>query len=492
MNDKNLKEQLADTLAALVDGVPGADAEADALLRKLDDSDDALTMTERDLIRDQIHEAKEVSAKVKDAGADFVLPHDFKARVLKEIGAQRAADEIAQKVDASESIRSGEMKMSNQENGERNSVRTGPLDADELKSNIIAFAKNKWTWVAAAAACLLFAMSQFMGDSSAPDFDSAGAVAKIDAILGAESVEVDGKSRKVGDAIEGNATLTVGHARVKLTLKDGSLLKANAGTEIAFGKSARELKLLKGELLADVEHLDDGPKALYATPLGMVKVIGTKFLLSANDDFSSVRVTRGEVRLGDREVSVRAGQEGVIESSAQEAVSVEPVASFAAALRWAEFDSAEELPVPGLGELRAKKPGEKEDKERPLSIAEHKVKIRVRGHVARTEIEETFRNDDDDTLEGIYRFPLPPGARIASLSLEVDGKWEDGAFVDKSRAKKIWAGVIRNATPVAKRKKKEEFIWVPGPWRDPALLEWQQGGRVSYASFRYRPRACAE
>ena len=32
--------------------------------------------------------------------------------------------------------------------------------------------------------------------------------------------------------------------------------------------------------------------------------------------------------------------------------------------------------------------------------------------------------------------------------------------------------MIRNATPVAERRPTEEFIWVPGPWRDPALLEW--------------------
>ena len=36
--------------------------------------------------------------------------------------------------------------------------------------------------------------------------------------------------------------------------------------------------------------------------------------------------------------------------------------------------------------------------------------------------------------------------------------------------------MIQNAAPKAP-KPKEEIIWVPGPWRDPALLEWQRGGR---------------
>ena len=59
---------------------------------------------------------------------------------------------------------------------------------------------------------------------------------------------------------------------------------------------------------------------------------------------------------------------------------------------------------------------------------------------------------------------------------EVDGKLLDGAFVDRDRGAAIWRGVIQNAAPKAP-KPREEIIWVPGPWRDPALLEWQRGGR---------------
>jgi hypothetical protein len=43
--------------------------------------------------------------------------------------------------------------------------------------------------------------------------------------------------------------------------------------------------------------------------------------------------------------------------------------------------------------------------------------------------------------------------------------------------------VIRNATPQAQRQQQEEFVWVPGPWRDPALLEWQRGGRFELRIF---------
>jgi Mg-chelatase subunit ChlD len=141
------------------------------------------------------------------------------------------------------------------------------------------------------------------------------------------------------------------------------------------------------------------------------------------------------------------------------------------------------VPTPGIGELRAHRPGEREAEERPLHLAHHKVQVRVVGNVARTEIEETFHNDGPHVLEGVYRFPLPPGARISSLALEVDGQWEEGAFVERDHARKIWRGVIRQATPQAQRKVKEEFVWVPGPWKDPALLEWQSGGRFELRIF---------
>ena len=29
----------------------------------------------------------------------------------------------------------------------------------------------------------------------------------------------------------------------------------------------------------------------------------------------------------------------------------------------------------------------------------------------------------------------------------------------------------------------QEVVWVPGPWRDPALLEWQRGGRAELKIF---------
>src|SRR6185295_10166534 len=117
-----------------------------------------------------------------------------------------------------------------------------------------------------------------------------------------------------------------------------------------------------------------------------------------------------------------------------------------------------------------------------VTLASHRVRVRIAGAVARTEIEEVFENQTDDVLEGIYRFPLPPDAQIERLALDVDGKLENGSFVDRDRAAAIFRGAIFNAAP-KQPKPVEEIVWVPGPWRDPALLEWQRGGRFELRVF---------
>jgi len=291
-----------------------------------------------------------------------------------------------------------------------------------------------------------------------------------------------------GAVLEPGATVrTDERTRAVITLSEGTKVTLNHSTELTLTASApRSLRLTGGELVADVAHLADGPRALFETPMGRVEVLGTKLQLTAGEDSTVVRVLRGAVlahaELG-APVHVSAGQEGILDRDGP--ASVEPAVNLAARVGWSEFDDSPTAgaAIVGLGELRARRPGEAEDQERPLFLAEHKVQVRIVGNVARTEIEQTFRNDGDHTLEGIYSFPLPADAQIASLALEVDGEWERGAFVSRDRGQQIWRGVIRNATPETERQRNEEFIWVPGPWRDPALLEWQQGGQFQLRIF---------
>ena len=67
----------------------------------------------------------------------------------------------------------------------------------------------------------------------------------------------------------------------------------------------------------------------------------------------------------------------------------------------------------------------------------------------------------DEELEGIFRFPLPPGAQIERLALEVDGKLIEGAFVDRDRGAAIWRGVIQNAAPTAPKPVSYTHLTLP-------------------------------
>ncbi len=284
------------------------------------------------------------------------------------------------------------------------------------------------------------------------------------------------------DVEAGRALVTDGTTRAQLTMADGTKVTLDHSTRLELSDdTGRRAKLTRGGLVADVAKIE-GKQARFDLPKGHVNVLGTKLAIKVLDDSASVDVSRGKVELvgaEDRKVTVRAGEEGRLLAGSPPFVS--PAPSLGEALAWSEAASAEseaeDVPARGLGELKAKKPGDKTERSGAVTLTSHSVKVRIAGVMARTEVDETFTNNTDEVLEGIYRFPIPPDAKIERLALEVDGKLEEGAFVDRDRAASIWRGAIVNAAPKLRRQIREEIVWVPGPWKDPALLEWQRGGR---------------
>lgn len=284
----------------------------------------------------------------------------------------------------------------------------------------------------------------------------------------------------------GSRIATDARTRARLELDDGSVIVLDRATEVELGADPRSLRVVEGALLLDVAHVDGAPAARVDTDVAKIRVLGTKLAVTATKDRSNVEVLRGEVEVASQGKTERvlAGQEAV---ATQTALEIAPANDLAQRAAFGEqlittHNEDADAPASGVGELRAKKPGAKDEKDRAVRLASHAVKIRVAGNVARTEIDEVFTNDTNDELEGIYRFPLPPGAQIERLALEVDGKLVEGEFLDKSRASAIWRGAIRNAAPT-QPKPREEIVWVPGPWHDPALLEWQRGGRFELRIF---------
>ncbi|MGE0323638.1 MAG: FecR domain-containing protein [Polyangiaceae bacterium] len=347
--------------------------------------------------------------------------------------------------------------------------------------------------VLALAAAAAFTLVQLKGTGSADEGPLAGWHGSVSETVGSGLSVCDAEGANCAAAKDeseveaGRVLRTDPNTQAKLKLSDGSWLTLDRSTEVALvAGEARHAKLVSGRVAADVAKVE-GKLAHITLPQGKIEVLGTKFAITALGNSASVDVSRGAVKLMDtrgREVVVRAGEEGRLDEGIPPYAASAP--TLGEALAWSDLqgpDEKEQHDVRGLGELRAKKPGEKDERKGAVRLTSHEVKVRMVGQLARTEVEEVFSNETDETLEGIFRFPIPPDAKIERLALEVDGKLEEGAFVDRERAAAIWRGSIVNAAPQARKLIRDEIIWVPGPWRDPALLEWQRGGRFELRIF---------
>lgn len=505
MTSRNEKwEAFADELGPIVEG------DRDAIARH------AAFLAEDDEARDLRHEASLVAEAAERAGQDYVAPLDLDARVLAAIDARVREKEAAQFVEAPtvDAASAAVTRAREGESGTSGSTAKGGEQRSEASDQrrtgvllffsgiaVVAVAAAAWMMVSAVGTHLTGSTTTASGtttETAAPT----GLVAHVTEIVrsgtgtgGLEAEGGDGRWAPIaidGEIAVGGGVRTDERTRARVALSDGSVLVLNHGTEVRLeaGSDARTLRLLRGEIVADVAHLESGPRARVLVPQGSIEVLGTKFALSSTDDVTAVEVTRGHVQATNTRgtVDVHEGEEATL--GRDRLPEVAPAVNLARTIAWSSLErptqttSEAEPTVPGMGSLRARRPGAQRDEERPLVLARHEVRVRIVGNVARTEIEEVFQNDSGHELEGIYRFPLPPDARIARLALDMNGELHEGAIVARNRAQRIWSGVIRNATtPITRRVQNEEFVWVPGPWRDPALLEWQRGGNFELRIF---------
>ncbi|MFN0247478.1 MAG: AgmX/PglI C-terminal domain-containing protein [Kofleriaceae bacterium] len=448
-----------------------------------------------DECRDLRHEATELAAKVAKAADDYEPPKDLAERVLAKIDAEVADKPEEKKVDAKPVVE----KKVEKEAAKKADVT--PIDSKKKR-----LPRGVLTLVAATAVAAGGVVTYKMRHTKSDDATAKTPIAKkkddatnlgtATTIARASTNASGGTGVSVRDAAgdwrplakgevipAGGAVRTDERTRVSFDMKDGTKLILDHATELAFeGKDARSMSLAKGRVVADVAH-DEKRPAKIVTPDGTIDVLGTKLVATVAPKLLSVQVVRGEVAVTsttNQRAQVHAGEEAVIEGAA---FNVSAAPSLANELSWTELvpsQKPDETVTSGLGSLRAYKPGEKRDRDWNLALAKHDVKVRISGPIARTEITETFRNDSDTTLEGVYQFPLPADAQIDGLELDIKdapGGFLAGAFLDKSRAAKIWQGVIDKATPKIVERPSSEIIWVPGRWRDPALLDWKRGGR---------------
>jgi hypothetical protein len=471
MNDERSSswcERTVDEMASVLEGSASAE-----LLKHVADCDTC---------RDARYDAERAELLMTEAGSDFQLPVAFAEKLnLAAVAPPPAA--LTQSVSSPAP------------------VPPSPTASCQLPTAnpLLAFAK-RWTVpliAAAAAAAILVGRAQKAGTSADdPELSGPPWRGKVGKLVtqGGKLELCAPRGGACLDAREGDEVPAGSQIRTdrrtlaELTFSDGSALSIDRDTTLRLSTRGRGGELVRGGVVADVEHREKW-SARFAFIGGHLDVLGTKFSLRSDDESAVVHVARGEVRLSDgrgHALVVSAGEQGRVYPGSPPTTSA--VGGLGEALGWSEVVQPEPDDVPearprALGELKAQKPGEKAERSGAVRLDSHAVRVNIAGSVARTEVEEVFTNQTDDVLEGIFRFPLPPDAKIERLALEVDGKLEEGAFVDRERAAAIWRGAIVNAAPQLRQEIKDEIVWVPGPWRDPALLEWQRGGRFELRIF---------
>ncbi|MCA9295090.1 MAG: VWA domain-containing protein, partial [Phycisphaerales bacterium] len=89
----------------------------------------------------------------------------------------------------------------------------------------------------------------------------------------------------------------------------------------------------------------------------------------------------------------------------------------------------------------------------PLRITDHIVDARIVDGIARTSVEQRFRNDTNRRLEATYIFPLPENADLTDFTLSFNGRQVKGEVLPATQAREVYESIVRQS-------------------RDPGLIEF--------------------
>ncbi len=78
-----------------------------------------------------------------------------------------------------------------------------------------------------------------------------------------------------------------------------------------------------------------------------------------------------------------------------------------------------------------------------MELRRFQVETTIHGFMAETRITMGFHNPHDRILEGELLFPLPDGATITGLALDIHGVMVEGASVEKEQARRVFEKVVR-------------------------------------------------
>ena len=207
----------------------------------------------------------------------------------------------------------------------------------------------------------------------------------------------------LGSAVPAGSLLRSGaHSTAQISLTDGSGLALDHDTEFQLSRASRPARLSRGALVLDVANKLH-PKTRCDVNEGSVELESGKIALRAGSDFAILDVIRGSARFaggGGNAVAVGAGEEARLYRGSEPYIS--SGAPLAEAVRFTdglEAPGGAEEASRGLGELTARRPGSGEELRGAVSLAAHRVQVRIAGAMARTEIDRKNLEIDKVNLE---------------------------------------------------------------------------------------------
>ncbi|MBA3319866.1 MAG: VWA domain-containing protein, partial [Pyrinomonadaceae bacterium] len=107
---------------------------------------------------------------------------------------------------------------------------------------------------------------------------------------------------------------------------------------------------------------------------------------------------------------------------------------------------------------------------RALPIKSIKLDTKIAAQVATTHVEQVFRNDTDQTLEGTYFFPIPETASVSEFAIWDGERRLVGEVRSREEARRIYDEIVRRQ-------------------RDPGLLEYAGKNLFQASIFPIPPRS---
>jgi len=105
-----------------------------------------------------------------------------------------------------------------------------------------------------------------------------------------------------------------------------------------------------------------------------------------------------------------------------------------------------------------------------LEVKNHNVNVKIDETISETEVDQTFYNPTNRTLEGNYLFPIPRGAVIKNFTMFINGVETKAELLDANKAKQIYEDIVRKQL-------------------DPALLEYNGCDLFKVRVFPIEPRS---